>query len=488
MIGRVVSSLPKVIKTGIKNAAPKIKASGGEIVKSLKDGIVGILPSSMGGVVTQIFDSIGNLGSGFAAIAPQLASFGTGMVTTIQQVTSACLPMLTSIISTVTTMLPVILPVIQTVVATIGSIMSQAAPVISGLVSAIGIAVTALAPVFSTIFSEIGEKVGSVIAFVGERMGFIQEVIGTVAPILGDVISTAWSVISPVMDIAISVFELVFSVVQKVFPGIQAVLETVWGVVKPIVEGIGSVVGKVAGWLGSAVDWVTGSGGSDAGSNADGDNNWKGGLTWVGEDGAELVDLPKGSRILPHKESVSIAGQQNDVVKNNVTNITKNTVNQNQSDNSDVGKNADGDNNWKGGMTWVGEKGAELVETPSNSRTLPNKESISAGSGVVQSNTTKVVQNTTTFGGTFDITPVLSFLGNIDNNLKMLIDRIKGNDSRLEIPGGAKGKAETKGFVGSITVQIAKLAEQIIVREDADIDDIADKVAKKVIEVVVNMG
>lgn len=121
-------------------------------------------------------------------------------------------------------------------------------------------------------------------------------------------------------------------------------------------------------------------------------------------------------------------------------------------------------------------------------RTLPNKESISAGSGVVQSNTTKVVQNTTTFGGTFDITPVLSFLGNIDNNLKMLIDRIKGNDSRLEIPGGAKGKAETKGFVGSITVQIAKLAEQIIVREDADIDDIADKVAKKVIEVVVNMG
>ena len=139
-------------------------------------------------------------------------------------------------------------------------------------------------------------------------------------------------------------------------------------------------------------------------------------------------------------------------------------------------------------MTWVGEKGAELVETPSNSRTLPNKESISAGSGVVQSNTTKVVQNTTTFGGTFDITPVLSFLGNIDNNLKMLIDRIKGNDSRLEIPGGAKGKAETKGFVGSITVQIAKLAEQIIVREDADIDDIADKVAKKVIEVVVNMG
>lgn len=416
MIGKVVSSLPKVIKSGIKNAAPRIKAAGGEIVKSLKDGIAGVLPSTMSGVVTQIFDSLGNLGSGFDSIAPQLSSFGAGMITTIQEVTSACLPMLTSIISTVTTMLPVILPVIQTVVSTMGSIMAQAVPVISGLISAMGTAVTALAPVFSTIFSEIGEKVGSVISFVGERMGFIQEVIGTVAPLLGEIISTAWGVISPVIDIVISVFEILFGVVQKVFPGIQKVLETVWGVVKPIVEGIGSVVGKVAGWLGKAADRITGSGDSDVGSNADGDNNWKGGLTWVGENGAELVDLPKGSRILPHKESIS------------------------------------------------------------------------TGNGVVQNRTTKVVQNTAVSGGRFNIMPVLSFLGSIDNNLKILTDRIKGKDSGLEIPGKSTGKTETKGFAGSITVKIAKLAEQIIVREDADIDDIADKVAKKVVEVVVNMG
>ena len=39
-----------------------------------------------------------------------------------------------------------------------------------------------------------------------------------------------------------------------------------------------------------------------------------------------------------------------------------------------------------------------------------------------------------------------------------------------------------------MTVAIAKLADEIIVREDADIDEIVDKVAKKVVEVVVNMG
>ena len=89
MIGRVVKTIPQIVKTGIKEAAPKIKASGGDIVKSLKEGIVSILPSSMGGIANQIFDSIGNLGSGFSAIAPQLASFGSGMVATIQQVAGA---------------------------------------------------------------------------------------------------------------------------------------------------------------------------------------------------------------------------------------------------------------------------------------------------------------------------------------------------------------------------------------------------------------
>jgi len=36
------------------------------------------------------------------------------------------------------------------------------------------------------------------------------------------------------------------------------------------------------------------------GNNANGTNNWRGGLTTVGERGKELVDLPKGSRVIPN--------------------------------------------------------------------------------------------------------------------------------------------------------------------------------------------
>lgn len=43
------------------------------------------------------------------------------------------------------------------------------------------------------------------------------------------------------------------------------------------------------------------------GNNAKGTDNWRGGLTWVGEDGPELLNLPKGSQITPNAESEALA-------------------------------------------------------------------------------------------------------------------------------------------------------------------------------------
>jgi len=45
-----------------------------------------------------------------------------------------------------------------------------------------------------------------------------------------------------------------------------------------------------------------------SGRNATGNDNWRGGLTWVGEAGPELVALPGGSRILNAQDSQSFGG------------------------------------------------------------------------------------------------------------------------------------------------------------------------------------
>lgn len=409
MVGRVLKALPAALKNGLKSAAPELKANGAMLIQNLRSGILSALPSSMGGIAAKIFDSIGSIGDSFQSALPDLKTFGSSVMESMGEVAAAFLPVLSGMISGVQTMLPVILPVISTVISTVSGVFSAAAPVISGLIGAISIAVKNLAPVFNTIFSDIGKKVESVLGFIGDHMGAFQGIIERAAPLIADVISTAWSVISPIMDLCISVFELVYSVVERVFPGIQSIIESVWGVIKPILEGVGSAIGAVAGLVGSAASAVSGGGKSAVrkpGKNAAGDNNWRGGVTWVGEKGPELVELPRGSRILPHKESVSaISGRS------------------------------------------------------------------SAESG------TRTAMQTSFSGREMNLQPVLTFLRDIDTGLTSLVARLIHFEP----------DPRRRGISGNIIVEIRKIADAVTVRSDADIDELADRVAKKVMEVVVNM-
>ena len=47
------------------------------------------------------------------------------------------------------------------------------------------------------------------------------------------------------------------------------------------------------------------------GLNATGNDNWRGGLTWVGEAGPELVSLPRGSQIYSNQDSMNAGGANN---------------------------------------------------------------------------------------------------------------------------------------------------------------------------------
>ena len=60
----------------------------------------------------------------------------------------------------------------------------------------------------------------------------------------------------------------------------------------------------------SARAWNNGFG-KNIGRNADGTDYWRGGLTWVGERGPELVSLPQGSRVYSAEDSRSMGGTNN---------------------------------------------------------------------------------------------------------------------------------------------------------------------------------
>ena len=71
-----------------------------------------------------------------------------------------------------------------------------------------------------------------------------------------------------------------------------------WGRIKTGL-GFGSDMSHLEKLMRSGPDYVS--------YNAAGTQNWRGGLTWVGESGPELVRLPQGSRIYSNQESSQIA-------------------------------------------------------------------------------------------------------------------------------------------------------------------------------------
>lgn len=54
----------------------------------------------------------------------------------------------------------------------------------------------------------------------------------------------------------------------------------------------------------------------EIGTNARGTDNWRGGATWVGEEGPEIIDLPRGARVTPHRQSMARAAGGAPVVIN----------------------------------------------------------------------------------------------------------------------------------------------------------------------------
>jgi hypothetical protein len=47
------------------------------------------------------------------------------------------------------------------------------------------------------------------------------------------------------------------------------------------------------------------------GQNAEGTRNWRGGLSWVGEEGPELLHLPNGAKVIPNEDSMSLLKKWN---------------------------------------------------------------------------------------------------------------------------------------------------------------------------------
>ncbi len=273
--------------------------------------------------------------------APKLSAFGVSVTDNMGKAVVWAIdtleqnaPRINAIFDNLGAMAQVLAPVAMTVGQTLLDIGIKAAPVVDGLMGIATVVLTHLGPAFAEIYQGMGGKIGSTLQTLGEQMPWLKQVMEQSLPLITDMLRTLWSVADPIIDGAIEGLQGLFNLAKAGFPAFQGTISGTWAIVKPILAALALMLREAAnamaafnaargGGFGAGVRGSSGlvysapSGAEGIGSNASGTDFWRGGLTQINEDGPEIVNLPRGSQIIPHKESMRIlagGGRSNNIV------------------------------------------------------------------------------------------------------------------------------------------------------------------------------
>lgn len=186
---------------------------------------------------------------------------------------------------------------------------------------------------FADFWKTVQPQLEPFINLVKEVASYLKETLEPVFKIVwkaaGDYVVKFFDDVSVIIDGVLGVFEGVITFLTGVFQGnwekawngiVQAVgsiFGTLESLVKTPLNAVMNLVNKAIGAINKiSVDLPSAVGGGHIGFNiptiptlAKGTDYWQGGIVQISEKGGEIVDLPSGSRVYPHDESVRIARQ-----------------------------------------------------------------------------------------------------------------------------------------------------------------------------------
>ena len=183
--------------------------------------------------------------------------------------------------------------------------------------SAIGEHIQGFWKVVSPLLSKIGEAVHAVFsvaigAAIGSAIGYFNSLFDGITTMISGLLTAFDGILTFITGVFTLNWSKAWEGVKNIFGGI---FEGLGGMLKMPINGVISMInGAIAGINSISVDipdWVPGIGGEKFGINipqlpmlARGTDNWKGGLAQISEKGGEIVDLPSGTRVYPHDETV----------------------------------------------------------------------------------------------------------------------------------------------------------------------------------------
>ena len=244
MVQTIFDNLPSAIATASQSIAPKIKENvlplANSIISGITDGLasMGVDKGLLQGVIDQLNPANLNAGGGFEDIFGSLKDvFVTTMntilailppvISMVQQIAPVVVGIIQTILDGVSQIIPYVVPMIQTIT----NIIQTAMPVIQSIITIVVNAIVALMPTLSSIFQTVGGAIQSVLSMLGNHMGLFQNIVQVVVT----VVSTVWSALAPVISTAV---DLIITVVDGLLTGIEAVFNFLAPYIQTIWDGI----------------------------------------------------------------------------------------------------------------------------------------------------------------------------------------------------------------------------------------------------------
>lgn len=309
------------------------------------------------------------------------------------------------------------------------------------LYTVVSIILTNIYNKIKVVFPTIAKIIGVVFAFVANIITMDSKTIQFILNILVlafditftticGVIEIAFKVIAGVIDTGINIISGIITFLTGVFTGnwaqawegIKTIFTSIFygiaGICTSVMDSIkgtiNSIISSINGISLTVPDWVPSFGGKQLGTLNipllfTGAENWKGGLAKINDQGGEIVDLPYGTRVMPHDKSIKEAYKMGQL------NVLKDAFN--------------------------------AISIPKINNVFTNKINATETYKILLDNTYKKPNN----------------INNTNNT-----NNIKNNSN------------------SNISINISRLADNIVVRQEADIDTITDKLVFKLKSYAIN--
>lgn len=274
-------------------------------IKNAFKGLIS-LPSLVAGGFTKIGGVIRILGTSFLHPLTSIKKLGTLGKTAFRLLRGG----ISSVLSPATIVIGIIALVVGAVVHlwnTNESFRNRMTQIWEGIKTAIGMAIDGICQIIGKIkiwLDQHQQQVKTFKAVIGLIWEGICTAIGIAVETIGTIILGIATFISDVVGI------------------IQAIIDCDWGLVwERCKETVQHAIDQIKEWwnglkelishpIDAVVNFVKGGDSEEVGHNAKGTNNWRGGLTWINEEGGELVNLPNGAQIIPHDLSKRMIDQK----------------------------------------------------------------------------------------------------------------------------------------------------------------------------------